>query len=153
MQVLLHVFFFLGRCNRVTTRATLIFAAFFTLGLFHSQTSLSHPSLFRQALAYWVGTLLDFYLASSLSLKGSKGQSPPSPLSSVSVCGSSLQLPKSTKWLYNVYPNFCLHVNYVYKGLGIDDMFALVAALENLTEEEMLLPLEERMGLVFIACT
>ena len=30
-------------------------------------------------------------------------------------------------------------------------MFALVAALENLTEEEMLLPLEERMGLVFIA--
>ena len=150
MQVLLHVFFVLGKCNRVTTRATLIFAAFFTLGLFHSQTSLSHPSLFHQALAYWVGTLLDFYLASSLSLKGSKGQSPPSPLSSVSVCGSSLQLPKSTKWLY--IHDFSLLVNYVYKGLGIDDMFALVAALENLTEEEMLLPLEERMGLVFIAC-
>ena len=48
--------------------------------------------------------------------------------------------------------DFSLLVNYVYKGLGIDDMFALVAALENLTEEEMLLPLEERMGLVFIAC-
>ena len=29
-------------------------------------------------------------------------------------------------------------------------MFALVAALENLTEEEMLLPLEEKMGLVIL---
>ena len=46
--------------------------------------------------------------------------------------------------------NFSLHANYVYKGLGIDDVFALVAALENLTEEEMLLPLEEKMGLVIL---
>ena len=29
-------------------------------------------------------------------------------------------------------------------------MFALVAALENLTEEEMLLPLEAKMGLVIL---
>ena len=33
-------------------------------------------------------------------------------------------------------------------GLGIDDMFALVTTCENLNEEEMLLPLEEKMGLV-----
>ena len=46
--------------------------------------------------------------------------------------------------------HFPLLVNCVYKGLGIDDMFALVAALENLTEEEMLLPLEEKMGLVIL---
>ena len=32
--------------------------------------------------------------------------------------------------------------------MGIDDMFALVTNLENLTEEEMLLPLEEKIGLV-----
>ena len=29
-------------------------------------------------------------------------------------------------------------------------MFALVAALENLTEDEMLLPLEDKMGLVIL---
>ena len=34
------------------------------------------------------------------------------------------------------------------EGLGIDDMFALVASMENLTEEEMLLPLQDKMGLV-----
>ena len=32
-------------------------------------------------------------------------------------------------------------------------MFALVTNLENLTEEEMLLPLEEKMGLVLLAIT
>ena len=37
--------------------------------------------------------------------------------------------------------------------MGIDDMFALVTNLENLTEEEMLLPLEEKMGLVLVAIT
>ena len=37
--------------------------------------------------------------------------------------------------------------------MGIDDMFALVTNLENLTEEEMLLPLEEKMGLVLLAIT
>ena len=35
--------------------------------------------------------------------------------------------------------------------MGIDDMFALVTNLENLTEEEMLLPLEEKMGLVLLS--
>ena len=39
-------------------------------------------------------------------------------------------------------------VTEFFPGLGIDDMFALVATLENLTEEEMLLPLDERIGLV-----
>ena len=37
--------------------------------------------------------------------------------------------------------------------MGIDDMFALVTNLENLTEEEMLLPLEKKMGLVLLAIT
>ena len=37
--------------------------------------------------------------------------------------------------------------------MGIDDMFALVTNLENLTEEEVLLPLEEKMGLVLLAIT
>ena len=36
--------------------------------------------------------------------------------------------------------------------MGIDDMFALVTNLENLTEEEMLLPLEEKIGLVLAIC-
>ena len=33
-------------------------------------------------------------------------------------------------------------------GLGVDDMFALVTALENLSEEEARLPIDQRMGLV-----
>ena len=33
-------------------------------------------------------------------------------------------------------------------GLGIDDMFAIVTSCENLSEEEMLLPLNEKIGLV-----
>ena len=33
-------------------------------------------------------------------------------------------------------------------GLGVDDMFALVTSLENLSEEEASLPIDQRMGLV-----
>ena len=38
-------------------------------------------------------------------------------------------------------------------GLGIDDMFAIVTSCENLTEEEMLLPLNEKIGLVVLVKT
>ena len=33
-------------------------------------------------------------------------------------------------------------------GLGVEDMFTLVTALENLSEEEARLPIDQRMGLV-----
>ena len=45
MQVFLHLFLVLGKCNRVTTRVRLIFGVFFTLGLLHSHHSLSSFSL------------------------------------------------------------------------------------------------------------
>ena len=38
-------------------------------------------------------------------------------------------------------------------GLGIDDMFAIVTSCENLSEEEMLLPLNEKIGLVVLVKT
>ena len=42
---------------------------------------------------------------------------------------------------------------YSTSGLGIDDMFAIVTSCENLTEEEMLLPLNEKIGLVVLVKT
>ena len=38
----------------------------------------------------------------------------------------------------------------LFAGLGIDDMFALVTTCQNLTELEMMLPREEKLGLVII---
>ena len=42
---------------------------------------------------------------------------------------------------------------YSTSGLGIDDIFAIVTSCENLTEEEMLLPLNEKIGLVVLVKT
>ena len=42
----------------------------------------------------------------------------------------------------------CCFLYSSFAGLGIDDMFALVTTLQNLTELEMMLPREEKVGLV-----
>ena len=60
MQVFLHLFLVLGKCNRVTTRVLLIFAVLLTLGLFHSQPSLSSFSSFFSGLGILSGYTLGF---------------------------------------------------------------------------------------------
>ena len=45
MQVCLHLYFVLFKCNRVTTRVPLISAVFLAIGLFFCQPSLSAVSL------------------------------------------------------------------------------------------------------------
>ena len=72
MQVSLHLFLVLGKCNRVTTRVLLIFAVLLTLGLFHSQPSLSSFS-FSSGLGTLSGYTLGFLFGLKFATGGPKG--------------------------------------------------------------------------------
>ena len=72
MQVFLHLFLVLGKCNRVTTRVLLIFAVLLTLGLFHSQPSLSSFS-FSPGLGTLSGYTLGFLFGLKFATEGPKG--------------------------------------------------------------------------------
>ena len=67
----LHIYLVLGKCNRVTTRVLLVFAVLFTLGLFHSQPSLSSFSLFS-GLGILSGYTLGFLFGLKFDTQGAK---------------------------------------------------------------------------------
>ena len=69
MQVCLHLYFVLFKCNRVTTRVPLIFAVFSAIGLFFSLPSLSSFSL-SSGLGILSGYTLGFLFGLKFDLEG-----------------------------------------------------------------------------------
>ena len=69
MQVCLHLYFVLFKCNRVTTRVPLIFAVFSAIGLFFSHPSLSSFSL-SSGLGILSGYTLGFLFGLKMSAEG-----------------------------------------------------------------------------------
>ena len=141
VEVLGHIFFVLFKCNRVTNQALLGFAGLLAVGLpSHNQQYLFVLSqIFFLLLSTWgcVRLWLGLHLWDSAGQNGSDWSS----------CARHLPLsrrvPLSSSWVAASYiKDLC------FAGLGIDDMFALVTTLQNLTELEMMLPREEKVGLV-----
>ena len=149
VQVLFHIYFVFLKCNRVKSRMALGYAGLLAVGsnTFFPIVIFFKPPLSNQALAYCLATPLVF------SAHSRSGRVVKQPLPYFFAWVSS----RATFYLSTQYEcclglgNFLwLQTNECCLGLGIDDMFALVITCENLTEEEMLLPLEEKMGLVLI---
>ena len=69
MQLCLHLYFVLFKCNRVTTRVSLISAVFLAIGLFFCQPSLSAVSL-SSGMGIISGYTLGFLFGLKFDLEG-----------------------------------------------------------------------------------
>ena len=135
VEVFGHIFFVLFKCNRVSNQIFLGFAGLLAVGQLAITHNTSLIALQISPSQYW-GFSPATVLALSLALKY--------PLEAlVRLDSPSSSLWVSVAWL--VHP-----LKRVFAGLGIDDMFALVTTLQHLTELEMMLPREEKVGLVHI---